>query len=134
MGSSSGSSDFEPENTAPPPPASMISPQGQSTQYQPHFINFLGDTNTPSTGLTPDMLAAINASNGPPQAAQPTNGYDQQINDLRSQLAAMQAAQKQPAPNTQMMQRGGNGSAGGRGMGGAGNGAGGRGGGGWGGH
>lgn len=74
MGSSGGNSDFEPEGTAPPPPAGMVSPQGQSTPYTPHFINFLGDTNVPSTGLTPEMLQAIMATQNPqPRAPPPVN-------------------------------------------------------------
>lgn len=127
MGSSGGSSDFEPANTAPPPPASMISPQGQSSQYQPHFVNFLGDTNTPSTGLTPDMLAQIAASNGPPmQQGPPGGGVDQQIAELRNQLAAMQMPKPAAPKPTFVGGMGGGGSAGGRG--------GSSGGGGWGGH
>jgi len=44
---------------------------GTATPYQPNFINFLGDPNTPSTGLTPQMLQQIMASNGPPPGAPP---------------------------------------------------------------
>lgn len=123
---SSGGGDYGPPPRGPAPPANLISPQGSSVPYTPHFINFLGDTNTPATGLTPDMLTAINAMNGPatPPAAA-GGGYDSQIADLRNQLAAMQAAQQQK-PKPPPIYRGGEGSAGGRG--------GSAGGGGWGGH
>jgi hypothetical protein len=102
----------------------MIAGLGGSTPLQSHFINFLGDTNVPSRGLTPEMLSAIDATNGPatPPAAGGGN-YDSQIADLRNQLAAMQAAKK---PKQDPIYRGGEGSAGGRG--------GSAGGGGWGGH
>jgi hypothetical protein len=74
MGSSGGSSDFKPSGTAPPPPANKITPQGQSTPYHPQFINFLGDTNVPSRGLTPEMLNAIMATqNAPPPGPPPAN-------------------------------------------------------------
>lgn len=106
MGSSSGGDYAEPPK-GPGPPPSMIAGLGQSTPLQPHFINFLGDTNVPSRGLTPDMLSAIDAMNGPATPPPMTGGgnYDSQITDLRNQLAAMQAAQSKPKP--QMMGRGG---------------------------
>jgi len=124
MGSSGGGGDYTAPDR-PAPPANLIQPQGSNVPFVPHYINFLGDTNTPSTGLTPDMLAQIDAMNGPPGPPPSANGaYDSQIADLRNQLAAMQAAQKKP--QQQPIYRGGEGSAGGRG--------GSAGGGGWGGH
>lgn len=72
MGSSGGSSDFKPSGTAPPPPADKIIPQGQSTPYHPQFINFLGDTNVPSRGLTPEMLSAIMATQSAPPPSAPS--------------------------------------------------------------
>lgn len=124
MGSSSGGDYSEPPR-GPGPPSNMIAGLGGSTPLQSHFINFLGDTNVPSKGLTPEMLAAVDAMNGPATPPGPMGGnYDSQITDLRNQLAAMQAAQSKP--KQQPIYRGGEGSAGGRG--------GSAGGGGWGGH
>ncbi|HTM20461.1 MAG TPA: hypothetical protein VL172_08140, partial [Kofleriaceae bacterium] len=99
MGSSGGGGDYTAPDR-PAPPANLIQPQGSNVPFVPHYINFLGDTNTPSTGLTPDMLAQIDAMNGPPGPPPSANGaYDAQIADLRNQLAAMQAAQnKKPQP------------------------------------
>jgi hypothetical protein len=56
MGSSGGSTDYE-QPTIPTPP--NVAPYGSSVPFKPSFINFLGDPSVPSTGLTPDMLAAI---------------------------------------------------------------------------
>lgn len=70
MGSSSGD-DYSVPPQQPAPPGNLISPMGQATPYQPNFIDFLGNTNTPSTGLTPAMLAQIAATNGPPPGAMP---------------------------------------------------------------
>lgn len=127
---SSGDSDYSEPPSSPSPPAGMIAPQGQSAPFSPQWINFLGDTNTPSTGLTPQMLAQINASNGsgqPPAQQGRVGGADiQQMNDLRNQLAAVQAAQARTRQGQQPMVYHGEGSAGGRG--------GSAGGGGWGGH
>jgi hypothetical protein len=96
MGSSSSGGDFKEPPRGPAPPASSIAPQGQSTPFTPHFINFLGDTNTPSRGLSPAMLAAIDATNGPAQPpVSAPSGFDQQLSDLRNQLAAMQARKPQ---------------------------------------
>lgn len=129
---SSGGGDYEEPPQGPAPPASMIAPQGQSAPFSPHFINFLGDTNQPSTGLTPDMLAQIGAMNGPPKppgGASAGGAVDGQIADLRNQLAAIQAGPTQAEKNRQYMDdwhnrdRGGGGMRGGS-----------AGGGGWGGH
>jgi hypothetical protein len=49
----------------------MIIPQGGSAPLKTNFINFLGDPNTPSTGLTPEMLAAIMATQNPQQQGPP---------------------------------------------------------------
>lgn len=77
----------------------MIAGLGQSTPFQPHYISFLGDTNVPSRGLTPDMLSQIDAMNGPARPPPTAGGnYDSQIADLRNQLAAMQAAKNKPQP------------------------------------
>lgn len=64
---SSGGGDYEAPDI-PAPPGNLIVPQGSNVPYTPHFINFLGDTNVPSTGLSPDMLAQIDAmySSPPP--------------------------------------------------------------------
>lgn len=98
MGSSSGGDYSEPPR-GPGPPPSMIAGLGGSTPLRSHFINFLGDTNVPSTGLTPDMLSQIDALNGPATPPAPMGGnYDSQIADLRNQLAAMQAAKDKPKP------------------------------------
>jgi hypothetical protein len=64
MGSSGGGGSFK-QPTIPAPPAGSITPQGQSTPYHPNFISFLGDTNVPSRGLTPEMLQAIMATQNP---------------------------------------------------------------------
>lgn len=138
---SSGGGDFEEPPRGPAPPANMIAPQGQSAPFSPHFVNFLGDPSQPSTGLTPDMLAQIAGSNGPPPGAGPpgatglTSGSDIEMNKMRDQLAALTAQQARQTPERMQQQqqelawrqnRGGGGSAGGRG--------GSAGGGGWGGH
>lgn len=135
MGSSGGSSDYEAPPQGPAPPANMIAPQGQSAPFSPHFINFLGDTNQPSTGLTPDMLAQISAANGPPPSAPPgagglTSGTDIELNKLRDQLAALTAAKPTPPTQADLWQQQRND----RGGPGSGHGAGGGMGGGWGGH
>jgi hypothetical protein len=128
MGSSGGGGDYTAPDR-PAPPANLIQPQGSNVPFVPHYINFLGDTNTPSTGLTPEMLAAIDATNGPPAPVAPAGGaYDSQIADLRSQLAAMQAAQKKPQQQPIWGRGGGEGGAGHTGAGSGGNSGG------WGGH
>lgn len=82
MGSSGGSSNYE-QPTIPTPP--NVAPYGSSVPFKPSFINFLGDPSVPSTGLTPDMLAAIDQmyQNRPtigvpanPQAAAPPGKPD----------------------------------------------------------
>jgi hypothetical protein len=94
-------------------------PQGQSMPYQPNWISFLGDTNVPSTGLTPDMLARINASNGPPAAPAATGLTSGDAINLRNQLAALTAARSGQNQRQAMQQQqqqlnlGRNGSAGG---------------------
>jgi hypothetical protein len=120
---SSGSSDFQEPPRGPNPPAGSIIPQGGSAPLNTHFINFLGDTNTPSTGLTPDMLQQIMASQSP-QGPPPGMGGGPPA-----------AAVAPPAPNRRgmladaMMRRGGGeGGAGHSGAGSGGNGGG------WGGH
>lgn len=67
MGSSGGSSPKAPKMT--PPPEGMIAPHGSTSDFRPSYVNFLGDTNVPSTGLTPEMLAQIDAMSGPPTAS-----------------------------------------------------------------
>jgi len=111
VSSPSGDTNFEEPPRGPGPPAGMISPQGQSAPFNPHFINFLGDTNVPSTGLTPEMLAAIDASNGPtsgpPQTGMGGGPPMAPPVDKRAQLAkAMMQQQEQ-------LGLGRNGSAGG---------------------
>jgi hypothetical protein len=64
---SSGSSDFEEPPRGPNPPSNMIIPQGGSAPLKTKYIKLHRDTNTPSTGLTPDMLQAIMATQNPPQ-------------------------------------------------------------------
>jgi len=132
---SSGGSDYEEPPQGPGPPASMIAPIGQSAPFSPHFTNFLGDPSTPSTGLTPAMLAEINASNGPapgtgpPGATGLTSGSDIELNKLRDQLAALQAGPTDADKRAKQMEGWRN-----RGLGGGGMHEGSAGGGGWGGH
>lgn len=111
MASSSGG-DFSEPPRGPNPPAGMIAGQGQSTPFKPNFINFLGDTNVPSRGLTPDMLAAINATNGPPPGSMPPQAAGAAAAgaapvDKRAMLARAMMQQQQ------QMHLGRNGSAGG---------------------
>lgn len=126
MGSSSGS-DYSTPPQQPAPPANLISPMGQSTPYQPNYINFLGDPGVPSTGLTPDMLAAINASNGPPPgaipapaaaAAQPAAPAGPTAADIARQRLAEAFMQQNPGMQNfereKMMKDGGFGGGGGR--------------------
>jgi hypothetical protein len=96
MGSSSGD-DYGTPPQQPAPPGNMIQPAGSSVPYQPSYINFLGDTNVPSTGLTPQMLAQIAATNGPPvppggrtggpMPPGPVDPAAEQANQRRQQLA-----------------------------------------------
>lgn len=75
MGSSGGGGSSKPSGTAPPPPANKIIPQGGTAPLQHQWINFLGDTNVPSRGLTPEMLSSIMATQNvpPPIAPQASN-------------------------------------------------------------
>lgn len=103
MGSSGGSSNYE-QPAVPTPP--NVAPYGSSVPFKPSFINFLGDPSTPSTGLTPDMLAAIDQM----YQNRPSIGV---------QAPPQQAAAPPPAkPDRNKLaqaMRGGEGSAGGRG-------------------
>ncbi|HEV8164954.1 MAG TPA: hypothetical protein VGR74_11005 [Actinomycetota bacterium] len=123
MGSSGGSSDFEEPPRGPNPPAGSIIPQGGSAPLKSNFINFLGDTNTPSTGLTPEMLDAIMATQSP-SPGPPGMGM--------GGPPAAAAAAPPPASREKLAQvmsgRGEGGSRGGRGAGSGGNSGG------WGGH
>ena len=101
-----GSSSDDDYSTPPqqPTPPNGVQPFGSSVPYQPHYINFLGDTNRPSTGLTPAMLAEINAMNGParPPAVDPTQtpqtgapGGAQFTPEMREGLARLMAGAPQ---------------------------------------
>jgi hypothetical protein len=70
MGSSGGGSYKQPN--IPAPPSDMIAGPGQTSPFNPQWVNFLGDTNTPSTGLTPEMLSQIDNMYAQPQ--QPPGG------------------------------------------------------------
>src|SRR5688572_33126145 len=70
---SSGNTNYKQPKT-PAPPADMIAGQGQTAGFKPSYINFLGDTNVPSTGLTPEMIAQIDATNGAPSLPAPGGG------------------------------------------------------------
>jgi len=118
MGSSGGSSDSKPAGQGPPPPAGSILPQGTSAPHNPSWINFLGDTNTPSRGLTPEMLEAIMASARPPPPGAPP-----------AAAAALPPPPSKPRDQlAQLFSGRGEGGGGGRGAGSGGNGGG------WGGH
>ena len=97
MGSSGGGGDYAPP-TLPTPP--NVAPYGSSVPFKPSFINFLGDPSTPSTGLTPDMLAAIDQM----YQNRPSIGVQQQ-----TQAAPAAAPQRNKLAETMM--RGGNGGA-----------------------
>lgn len=103
MGSSGGSSDYKQPDIPTPP---NVAPYGSSVPFKPSFINFLGDPSTPSTGLTPDMLAAIDQmyQNRPSIGVAPP-----------PQAAAPPAAAKPDRNKLAQAMRGGEGSAGGRG-------------------
>ncbi len=65
MGSSGGGTPRAPN--IPPPPANMIMPQGQTAIGAPNVPSFLPqDPTAMATGLTPEMLSAINAPAAPP--------------------------------------------------------------------
>jgi len=90
MGSSGGSSNFSRPSTPTPP---NVAPFGQTSGFQPNWVNFLGDTNQPSTGLTPDMLQQIDSG----AYAQPGNpipgggGGGMPGGDMRSMFAELMA-------------------------------------------
>jgi hypothetical protein len=82
---------------AQPTPAGIQVPYGQTAPIQPSYTSFLpSDPTAMATGLTPEMLASINA---PPPAPvmQPTQGLPP---DWRDQLAKMMAG-NQPRPPVQ---------------------------------
>lgn len=91
---SSGSTNYKQPKT-PAPPSDMIAGAGQTAGFKPSYINFLGDTNVPSTGLTPEMIAAIDATNGagrPPGGGMGgSSGMGMPGGDLRSQFADLMA-------------------------------------------
>lgn len=116
---SSGSSDFT-QPTSPSPPAGSINPMGTAAAPNHQWINFLGDTNTPSTGLTPEMLSAIMATQNPAPGPAPPPAA------AAAPAAPVKRGRDQLAGA--MSRGGGEGGAGSRGAGSGGNGGG------WGGH
>lgn len=100
MGSSSGGSSRQPSTTVP---AGLISQPGQ-TPFTPNYVNFLGDPSTPSVGLSPAMLAAIEASNRP-SAAPAAGGSSGELEQMRQQLAQLMNQQQGPSPRERFFQR-----------------------------
>jgi len=113
MGSSGGSTNYTQPDIPTPP---NVAPYGQSVPFKPSFINFLGDPSTPSTGLTPDMLAAVDQM----YQNRPTIGAPMQ------QQAAAPAAKPARQQLAQVMRGGEGGGGRGAGSGGNGNGWGGK--------
>lgn len=109
MGSSGGSTPKAPKMT--PPPSGMISDYGSTAPFNPSYINFLGDTNVPSTGLTPDMLAQIDAMNGAPMAPPAGGAGGGDRNLLAEILAKLEAmGQRSGGPFQQRREIGGGGN------------------------
>lgn len=84
MGSSGGGSSRPPNY---PTPQGLQVPYGQSAPAQPNYTSFLpNDPGAMATGLTPEMIASINAP--PPvqqmaSAAPPPQGYGMNPRDQR---------------------------------------------------
>ena len=93
MASSGGSTNYR-QPSIPAPPAGMVAGPGQTAPFQPSYVNFLGDTNVPSTGLTPSMLQQIDSGAYAKPAAPPAEAAAagapssyQQMLDFFGQLA-----------------------------------------------
>ena len=95
---SSGSSSYKAPNA--PTPAGNLVPYGQVSSFNPSYVSFLGDTNVPSTGLTPGMLSQIDSG----AYQQPLQQAQQQSAD-RSMLAQLIAAAQQRQPQGMRGQR-----------------------------
>jgi hypothetical protein len=101
MGSSSGGDYKQP--AAQPAPAGTV-PYGQTSPYRPNFVSFLPSDNSMATGLTPAMIAQINASNGPAPAQPkglPSAQDVAEVTQLRQQLAQAMQANRPTGPRTQ---------------------------------
>lgn len=94
MGSSGGSTNYRQPNIPTPP---NVAGYGGSVPFTPNFVNFLGDTNIPSTGLTPDMLEQIDSGAyrqpGPPM---PSSGGGEGDRGLLAQILAQLQGMQQP--------------------------------------
>jgi hypothetical protein len=111
---SSGNTNYKQPKT-PAPPADMIAGQGQTAGFTPSFINFLGDTNVPSTGLTPEMIAQIDATNGAPRPPALGGGMGEDrglLAQIMARLDAMQQPERGWGGPRQRQHRGGSGGGG----------------------
>lgn len=115
MGSSGGTQSFRQPSTPAPPPG-MVAGPGQTAPFNPSYVNFLGDTNVPSTGLTPGMLQQIDSGSYMPQPAAPSTGMPPPNwqDQLRSEMAKIIAEQQQPKRGFQPRARGAQRNSGGR--------------------
>src|SRR5688572_3860701 len=96
MGSSSGGGYKQPN--IPAPASDMIAGPGQTSPINPSGVNFLGDTNIPSTGLTPDMPQTINSGSykQPPPGMGGGGGDDRGLlPQIMASLDAMGQGQQQ---------------------------------------
>lgn len=99
MGSSSGGN-YKPGNVPVPP---NVADYGSSTPFTPQWVNFLGDTNVPSTGLTPAMLKQIDSGSYMQQPTPPTTGSAGGADrgllaEIMTRLDAMQNANRRNNP------------------------------------
>ena len=79
-----------------PKPQGPVAPYGQTSNPTPNYTNFLpGDPNASATGITPEMMASINAPPAPPPplSGMEPGGDSTPVNgDALRQLLAKQKA------------------------------------------
>lgn len=101
MGSSGGNGDYR-QPSIPTPP--NVAEYGTSVPFEPSYMNFLGDTNVPSTGLTPEMLAAIDSGSyaqpGPSAPGGGMSGDRAMLSEIMAKLNAMNQPPAAPSSPT----------------------------------
>lgn len=99
---SSGSTNYK-QPTIPRPP--NVAEPGSSVPFQPNFINFLGDTNQPSTGLTPGMLQQIDSMSYAPPPPPAGGGMSGDRNMLAEIMAKLDAMNRKPSFSDMVLQQ-----------------------------